>query len=66
MAVVTITITDVEGGGCNITANSVPPPDEHSDEDATDAQTTAALMLKVIDAIAHGPDEEEKAEGEGE
>lgn len=62
MAIVTITITDVEGGGCNITAESVPPPDEHSDDPATDAQATAALMLKVLDALAHG----EVAEGDGE
>jgi hypothetical protein len=62
MAIVTITITDTEGGGCDITAESVPPPDEHSDDLATDAQTTAALLLKVLDAMS----QEAQSEGKGE
>lgn len=63
MAVVTITITDDEVGGCQMHASSVPEvPD--NDAECTPAQLTAALVMKVMDAmIAHAQSE---LEGEGE
>jgi hypothetical protein len=63
MAVVTITITDDETGGCQMQATSVPDvPD--NDAECTPAQLTGALVMKVIDAIIMQA--QSHLEGEGE
>ena len=61
MAVVTITITDDEVGGCSIQASSVPEiPDD--DAECTGAQIAGAMVMKVMDLMV----EQARAEGEGE
>ena len=63
MAVVTITITDDEVGGCNMTANSVPDiPD--NDGDCTPAQLTGALVMRVMDALVEHAKSELEGDGE--
>ena len=61
MAVVTITITDDEVGGCNIQASSVPEVPE-DDSECTGAQIAGAMVMKLMDLMV----EQAKAEGEGE
>lgn len=63
MAVVTITITDDEVGGCQMHASSVPDvPD--NDAECTPAQLTGALLMKVMDAMVMQA--QSHLEGEGE
>lgn len=62
MAVVTITITDDEVGGCQAVVSS--DHDYVEGEDATPAQTTSALLMKVLEElIAYA---KSQPEGEGE
>lgn len=63
MAVVTITITDDEVGGCQMHASSVPDvPD--NDAECTPAQLTGALLMKVMDAMVMQA--QSQLEGDGE
>jgi hypothetical protein len=50
MAVVTITITDDEVGGCQMQAVSVPAVPENDDE-ATPAQLTGAIVMRVLEQL---------------
>ena len=61
MAVVTIKIEDVEGGGCVVYCESDPPVSE-DDSKATHSQLAAAVMMKMLDAIV----KEAMAEGDSE
>lgn len=57
MAVVTITITDDENGGCNISAASDPLiPDD--DEQCTPAQIAGAVVMRMMDAMVKQATEE--------
>lgn len=65
MAVVTITITDKEDGSAHVECTSDPVLSEN-DEDATNAQVTGALMMKLLEAVQAEALAEMKAEGKGE
>lgn len=61
MAVVTITITDDELGGCMLKAHSVPEvPDD--DDECTPAQLAGAMVMHAMQAMVN----QVEAEGKGE
>lgn len=61
MAVVTITITDDELGGCMLKASSVPEvPDD--DDECTPAQLAGAMVMHAMQEMVN----QVKDEGEGE
>lgn len=65
MAVVTITITDKEDRSAHVQCISDPPVTDN-DEDATNAQVTGALMMKLLESIQKEILAELKSEGKGE
>lgn len=64
MAVVTIRITDdEETKGCYISAESDPPLAlDSEDSDATPSQVTAAMIMKMLDAMVQQAQMEESGE----
>ncbi len=61
MAVVTITITDDEAGGCHMRAASIPDaPDD--DVDATPAQLAGAMVMKAMEYLVSQAEMEGKGE----
>jgi len=63
MAVVTITITDDELGGCMLKAHSDPETPDN-DDDCTPAQLAGAMVMHAMQALVNQV--ESQVEGKGE